>query len=295
MTGFYVPPYTIQTLLRDINPEGTESRRRQRLRRRVYSNPGPNYAWHIDGHNKLKPFGFSVHGAIDGYSRKVLWLKVLRSNNSPSVIGGIYLDCVKEMEGCPTTLVTDLGTENVLVAAMQTFFRQGIDGHQYVRSPRNQRIESWWSFFTKTKGNWWKHFFLHLETEGVIDMTSAIDKECLWFCFSKIIQKDFDVLTDHWNSHRIRKSRFETIPGRPNVLCYLPDLSGGATDLKLHVSDQQVYAVLGYVSPDNNVLNEYQEYFASVIRRLQLDNPSNYQHALQLFGVLKDAALNGIP
>ena len=58
-------------------------------------------------------------------------------------------------------------------------------------------------------------FFLHLETEGVIDMTSAIDKECLWFCFSKIIQKDFDVLTDHWNSHRIRKSRFETIPGRP--------------------------------------------------------------------------------
>ena len=84
MTGFHVPRYTIQTLLRDINPEGTESRRR-----------------HIDGHDKLKPFGFSVHGAIDGYSRKVLWLKVLRSNNSPSVIWGIYLNCMKEMEGCP--------------------------------------------------------------------------------------------------------------------------------------------------------------------------------------------------
>ena len=133
MTGFYAPRYTIQTLLRDLNPEGTESRRRHRLRRRVYSNPGPNYAWHIDGHDKLKPFGFSVHGAIDGYSRKVL-----RSNSSPSVIGGIYLDCVKEMEGCPIKLVTDLGTENVLAAAMQTFFRQDIDGHQYVPSPRNQ-------------------------------------------------------------------------------------------------------------------------------------------------------------
>ena len=79
--------------------------------------------------------------------------------------------------------------------------------------------------------------FLHLETKGVIDMTSAIDKECLWFCFSKIINKDFDVLKDHWNSQRIRKSRFETIPGRPNVLYYLPDISGGATDLKLLVSD----------------------------------------------------------
>ena len=125
---------------------------------------------------KLKPFGFSVSGAIDGYSRKVLWLKVLRSSNSPSVIGGTYLGCVKEMEGCPIKLVTDLGTENVLAAAMQTFFRQDIDAHPYVPSPRNQRIESWWLFFCKTRGNWWKHFFLHLETEGVIDMTSAIDK-----------------------------------------------------------------------------------------------------------------------
>ena len=75
----------------------------------------------------------------------------------------------------------------------------------------------------------------------------------------------------------------------------MPDISGGATDLKLHVPDQQINVVLGYASPDNNVLNEYQEYFEYVIRRLQLENPSNYQHALQLFGVLKDAALNGIP
>ena len=114
-------------------------------------------------------------------------------------------------------------------------------------------------------------------------------------CFSKIIQKDFDVLKDHWNSHRIRQSRFETIPGRPNVLYYLPDISGGVTDLRLHVSGQQINAVLGYVSPDKNVLNEYQEYFEYVIRRLQLENPSSYQPALQLFNVLKNAALNGIP
>ena len=126
-------------------------------------------------------------------------------------------------------------------------------------------------------------------------MTSAIDQEYLWFCFSKIVQKDFDSLKDHWNSHRRRKSRFETIPGRPNVLYYLPDIFGGATDLKLHVSDQQVNAVLGYVSPNNSVLNEYQEYLEYVIRRLQLENPSNYPHTLHLFGVLKDTALSGIP
>ena len=75
ITGFHVPRYTIQTLLRDMDPEGIESRRRYRFRRRVYSNPSPNYAWHIDGHDKVKPFGFAIHGAIDGYIRKVLWLK----------------------------------------------------------------------------------------------------------------------------------------------------------------------------------------------------------------------------
>ena len=34
MTGFHVPRHTIQTLLRDMDPEGTKSRRRQRLRRK---------------------------------------------------------------------------------------------------------------------------------------------------------------------------------------------------------------------------------------------------------------------
>ena len=63
-----------------------------------------------------------IHGTINGFSRKVLWLKVLCSNNSPSVIGSIYFDCVKEMDGCPIKLICDLGTKNVLVAAMQTFF-----------------------------------------------------------------------------------------------------------------------------------------------------------------------------
>ena len=51
---------------------------------------------------------------------------------------------------------------------------------------------------------------------------------------------------------------------------------------------------MGYVSRDNNLLDEFQEYFKYVIRCLQLETLSNYQHALQLFGVLKEAALNGI-
>ena len=29
-------------------------------------NKGPNYIWHIDGYDKLSPFGLTIHGCIDG-------------------------------------------------------------------------------------------------------------------------------------------------------------------------------------------------------------------------------------
>jgi hypothetical protein len=49
-------------------------RKQHKLKRRVYQNPGPNAVWHADGYDKLKPYDFAIHGCIDGWSRKVLWL-----------------------------------------------------------------------------------------------------------------------------------------------------------------------------------------------------------------------------
>ena len=67
-----VGPSTIMRALRVIDPEGVETRKRRRLKRRVYNTPRPNFLWHIDGWNKLKPYGFSVHACIDGFSRRLL-------------------------------------------------------------------------------------------------------------------------------------------------------------------------------------------------------------------------------
>ena len=66
-----------------LDPEGCELRRAHRLRRRVYHNAGPNVVRHVDGYNKLKPYGFPICGCIDGWSRKILSLVVTRSNNYP--------------------------------------------------------------------------------------------------------------------------------------------------------------------------------------------------------------------
>ena len=38
----------------EMDPDGTELRKKHCLKRGRYQNPGPNYAWHIDGYAKLK-------------------------------------------------------------------------------------------------------------------------------------------------------------------------------------------------------------------------------------------------
>ena len=68
MEGLHVPRIIVQDLLKELDPEGTQLRRARRLKRRIYYNPGLNQAWHMDGYDKLKPFGFPIHGAIDGCS-----------------------------------------------------------------------------------------------------------------------------------------------------------------------------------------------------------------------------------
>jgi hypothetical protein len=70
----------VQRLLREIDPEGSNERRLHRLKRREYNNPGPNFCWHADGYDKLKPHRFPIHGCIDGFSRRVLWLACNISN-----------------------------------------------------------------------------------------------------------------------------------------------------------------------------------------------------------------------
>ena len=157
----------VQRILRALDPEGSDDRRSHRLIRRRYTNPGSNFAWHVDGHDKLKPYhGFPVHACIDGFSRRILWLKVCRTNNDPSVTAGFYLEYVRSVEGCPIVLRTDCGTENGTMAAMQCYFRSeaggqfaGINAHKYGSSHSNQRIENWWSFLRRSRSSWWINFF----------------------------------------------------------------------------------------------------------------------------------------
>jgi hypothetical protein len=189
LKGYQVPRIIVELLVRELDPEGCEMRKQHKLKRRVYQNPGPNAVWHADGYDKLKPYGFAIHGCIDGWSRKVLWLFVTRSNNSPDNIASYYLETVDKFGGCPVELVTDLGTENGKMAAMQSFFCNNENSHRYVGSPRNQRIESYWSMYRKTRSSWWINFFKDLVDNARLNTSNEFEKNCLWFFLLTLFKK----------------------------------------------------------------------------------------------------------
>ena len=72
LKGLQVPRRVVEIILRELDPERCRSRKGHKLKRREYHNPGPNAVWHADGYDKLKPYGFPIHGCIDGWSQKLL-------------------------------------------------------------------------------------------------------------------------------------------------------------------------------------------------------------------------------
>lgn len=191
--GFVVTQETIRQLLHIIDPEGVESRRRHRLRRRMYANFGPNFLWHMDSYDKLKPYGICINGAIDGFSRFIIWLEANKTNSDPKIIAGYFMESVKKRQGCPARLRADMGTENGHVKHMLMFMRStGRD--QYANacyltgsSNHNQRIEQWWGTLRKHNAQFWMTFFSMLKELGCFTGT-FLDMSLIQFCFMDLIQ-----------------------------------------------------------------------------------------------------------
>lgn len=63
---------TVMRILKELDPEALALRKARKLQRRTYVSPGPNPAWHVNGYDKLKPYGLPIHGCNDGFSRRIM-------------------------------------------------------------------------------------------------------------------------------------------------------------------------------------------------------------------------------
>lgn len=276
----------VRKIMKDLDPEGVELRRRRRLRRRRYVNPGPNHTWHLDGHDKLKPFGFSIHACIDGFSRKLIWLEVGPSNKQPEIIAKYYTVAIQQF-GLPKNIKADDGTEHSILEPMHITLRSmggedAFDSFSIITSPQNQRIEAYWSILQRDRIGWWRIFLQELSDLDFYSNDDPVLTDCVRYCFMHLIRADLNSILSNWNTHIIAGSRRAISPsGRPDSMFYLPDHFGGFN----HAFEL-----------DNEALNEFPNYAAIEIRDYSEEfeefahlalgyhpKPANAEEGLQLY------------
>ena len=301
LNGLSVTRKNVATVVKTLDPEGVEFRQKRRLRRRMYYSNGPNWVWHIDGYDKLKPYGFPIHGAVDGFSRRILWLKVINSNKDPKVICFEYLKYLSSLAGVPRKIVGDRGTENVYVAAAQRFLRRnhgdlyaGTTSFKYGKSISNQRIEAFWSQLRRSCSGWWMNFFKDMIDTGDLDTTNIIQKECITFVFSGLLQLELDKFREMWNTHLIRKTQYSDPivrpSGRPDILYFTPEYSHPSlSDCKLSFNQIDLNIVTTTIIGQNTTHGNYicsDEIFelASILMsENKYEMPSDPQEGLVLY------------
>ena len=280
--GIRISREVVRQYLHFRDPTAVANRRARRLHRRTYYCRGPNDQWHFDGYDKLKKYGIAVSGCVDGYSRRVIWLRCSSSNNDPRVIGCYYLDAVQELHVCPRGLRSDRGSENCITAAIHCCLTHNASGHAFVASTSNQRIESFWGNLRRLRVQWWIDLFEDMISCGLVDLSIMNHIECVRYCFMNVVQNDLNNFVSFWNCHRIRHSPGAGCPaGIPDELYFLPAdgthdcgvlvLPDAASVYNIHITQPTVCA--------SDTVQEYLDYLRHFY---SLEMPVIWQEAVAL-------------
>lgn len=94
----------------------------------------------LDGHHKLIRWCIVTHGAIDGFSRLIVYLRC-STNNRASTVYDLFLEAVSQ-HCLPSRVRSDQGRENIQVARHMLRHR-GVNRRSIITgsSVHNQRIE----------------------------------------------------------------------------------------------------------------------------------------------------------
>ncbi|KAA0721237.1 hypothetical protein E1301_Tti023618 [Triplophysa tibetana] len=300
---------------------------KKKIERRKYFSHGPNHIWHIDGNDKLKFFGVWVHLGIDGFSRKIIWLKAGTSNRKQSFIARYFYDAVREHGGCPRIVRADRGTENLIVGQMQVAFHfrqatdQGRDSFRVGKSVHNQRAEFFNSMLKKTWIKKWQVTFETMMESGILDLDNPVHINCLQHTHLPLLQRDLTLEQRLWNTHDIRKQKNVAGPfGKPDILFTSPPQGFGdmlctvdddllqyaeqfvcAADEPLLVANEAFKTISGAIlrdtsfpsSPDGSLAAYLMlvEKFTTCLERRDIPIPSTFAEANQIYELLANERL----
>ncbi|XP_063964871.1 uncharacterized protein LOC129282611 [Lytechinus pictus] len=208
--GIMVQRQRVRDSMLRTDPEGAAERAmRPQLYRRRYRVTGPNSLWHLDGNHKLIRWRVVIHGAIDGFSRLLIFLAASDNNRAETVLNA-YVEAVSTY-GLPSRVRCDFGGENNDVCSLMEVIRGGGRGSALRgTSTHNQRIERSWVDMWCGVTNLYYDLFSFLEAEGLLNVDDAVQIWALHYIYLPRINQDLKLFIGQWNNHGLRTEGSKT-------------------------------------------------------------------------------------
>ena len=187
-----------------VDPVNTALRWGIVVSRRKYSVPWPNSLWHLDGHHSLIRWGLVIHGCIDGFSRRIVFLRWSDNNLSQTVLE-LFLKAIEKDGFWPSRIRVDYGVENVLVCdAMVEARGEGRGSFIAGPSTRNQRIERLWREVFRCVCHFFYYVFYAMEDTGLLRIDNPVDVTALHLTFVPRINEALSEFMEAFNHHQLR-------------------------------------------------------------------------------------------
>ena len=151
---------------------------------------------------------FVIHGAVDGYSRLVTFLKCSTNNRASTVLESFI--AATQTFGFPKKLRTDLGGENVEAWDYMVSHHDDESCIITGSSVHNERIERMWRDVSRSVITPFKEIFAHLEDQEILDVNNDLDLFCLHEVFTDRINASIDDFQRSWNSHPLTSENNQT-------------------------------------------------------------------------------------